>query len=146
MLSTVADTHSVTIPARLALLWSYPPSLGGGRVHPTLGLSCPEQENGSCSASLSPLVSTSFKVPASPLAPDPEKGSRLASCQRPLLCGAALPAPPASACSAAGRETPAAGDSCPWTLAKPHKRAGQGSTLPGSLAEWAKKGWAQHGV
>lgn len=70
MLSTVADTHSVTIPARLALLRSYPPSPGGGRVHPTLGLSCPEQENGSCSASLSPLVSTSFKVPASPLAPD----------------------------------------------------------------------------
>lgn len=58
---------------------------------------------------------------------------------------AALPTPPAPACSAAGREAPAAGDSCPWALAKPHKRAGQGSALPSNLAERARKwkeGWA----
>lgn len=38
------------------------------------------------------------------------------------------------------REAPAAGDTCPWALAKPHKWAGQGSTLPSNLAEWTG-GW-----
>lgn len=50
------------------------------------------------------------------------------------------PAPPAPAGSAAGREAPAAGDTCPWALAKPHGRAGQGSALLGNLAEWTG-GW-----
>lgn len=60
----------------------------------------------------------------------------LASCQRLVGQDAALPAP-APACSAARRET--AGDSCPWAPAKPHKRAGQRSSLLRNLAEWARR-------
>ena len=52
-----------------------------------------------CITSLSPLASALFRVPVSPLAPDPEKGCHRARCQRPLLCDAALPAPAAPACS-----------------------------------------------
>lgn len=139
MLSTVADTQCYY--PRKAGFTEVLPSLswsrGGGCPHP--GLSCPKQENGLCPVSLSQttLISALFKVPVPASALDPKKGSCLASTQRPLLHDAPLPAPPAPACSAAGRETPTAGDSCPWALAKPHKRAGQGSALPGSVAEWA---------
>lgn len=66
--------------------------------------------------------------------------------QLPKACWArcALPAPPAPACSAAGRE--AAGDSCPWAPAKPHKRAGQRSSLLRNLAEWAWRRQRRGGV
>lgn len=99
-----------------------------------------------CSASLSltTLVSALFEILVFRSAPAPEKASHQASCRRPLLLMPPSLAPPAPACSAAGREAPAAGNTCPWALAKPHKRAGQGSTLPSNLAEWAG-GW-QEGV
>lgn len=49
-----------------------------------------------------------------------------------------LPSSASCTCLLSSREeAPAAGDSCPWALAKPHKRAGQGSALPSNLAEWA---------
>lgn len=66
--------------------------------------------------------------------------------QLPEACWArcALPAPPAPACLAAERE--AAGDSCPWAPAKPHKRAGQRSSLLRNLAEWARRRQGRGGI
>jgi hypothetical protein len=82
------------------------------------------------------MVSALFKALISHSA-NFREGLRLASRQRLVGQDAALPAPPAPACSAAGRE--AAGDSCPWAPAKPHKRAGQRSSLLRNLAEWARR-------
>lgn len=71
-------------------------------------------------------------------------GLLLASSQTLVGQDAAIPAPPAPACSATGRE--AAGDSCPWAPAKPHKRAGQGSSLLRNLAKWARKRLGEGGI
>lgn len=84
---------------------------------------------------LSPMVSASFRVPVSPLAPDPEKGCHLATCQRPLLCDAALPAPAAPACSGQGERL--------WLQATPvpglwPSRAGGLGREALCLAEWAR--------
>lgn len=97
MRNAVADTQCY--PSKVALTRPCPLLEASIR-----DLFCPEQEIGLCSASLglTTLVSALFKVLVSPSAPAGEKGSHLASCQRPLLLDAALPVPPAPACSAQG--------------------------------------------
>lgn len=147
VLSIVTDTQ-VYDPGKAGFVEVLPSLFGWGEVvgESLQSLSCSGRLNGPCwnSPSQTTLVSALFRVPGSPSAPDPEKSSCLASSQQPLLHDAALAASPAPVCSVAGRESPAAGDSCPWALAKPHKRAGRGSALPSDLAEW-EGGWQRGG-
>lgn len=138
VLSTGTDTHGVIIPAGMACLTLGQPSPGvphPGSVLPRarewVVLRFPKPNHFGLCFVQSPGLSFS---------PCSRERLHLARSQRPLLCDAALPGPTTPACSAAGREAPAAGDSCPWAVAKPHRRAGQGSALPGNPAEWAG-GW-----
>lgn len=108
-------TQGVIIPAMLPLMHLYPPHPLLG--HPVSSPICP------CSFQANiTLVSTLFKVLVSTLVPAANKGSHKASCQW-YVCGL-LPPAPAPAGSAAGRETPAAGNACPWVAAKPHRGLG----------------------